>query len=101
MAADHRQQHMMALRAELYGRSEYEGVTLPKVAEVRTYAELIGLTAAPREVLVLIRAGDKWHLIRATRSDEPGLEVLSPSDRALVASAVHSLHRDSREGTDG
>lgn len=88
----------MSLQAELYGRSRYEGTHRPLIAEPRTYAEVIEIRAAPRAVLVLVREGVNVYLIRATHCDEPGLEVLSPHDRARVASAVHALHRDSREG---
>ena len=77
---------------------DYRGEFRPLIAEPRTYAEVIEIRAAPRVVLVLIREGNHLHLIEATHCDEPGLEVLSPHDRARVASAVHALHRDSGEG---
>jgi hypothetical protein len=78
----------------LYGRDAYQGTTPPSVCEVRAYAELVEIRAAGRAALVLVREGTDVHLIRATRCDEPGLEVLSPSDRARVAAAVATLNRD-------
>lgn len=91
MTAAERQHHMQALR------NLYQGAHPPAVAVPRVYAELIEIRAAPRAALVLVRDGKQVHLIRAARSDEPGLEVLSPSDRARVASAVHALNREARD----
>lgn len=89
-----------SLQAELYGRSRYEGTHQPLIAEPRAYAQLIEVRAAPRAVLVLVRDGNRLHLIEAARSDEPTLDVLAPSDRARVASAVHAWARDSQEGAN-
>lgn len=95
-------QRHTALQAELYGqpRDNYRGEFPQPVAAAPAYADLIEIRAAPRAALVLIRDGTDIHLIRATRCDEPGLEVLSPSDRAKVASAVHALHRDAQEAAN-
>lgn len=89
-----------SLQAELYGRSRYEGTHPPAVAEPRTHAKLIEVRAAPRAVLVLVREGNRLHLIEATRCDEPALDVLAPSDRARIASAVHTWARDAQEGAN-
>lgn len=88
MTAAERQHHMQAMR------DLYQGEHPPAVAELHKPARLLSIRAAGRVALVLIDDAGTARLIRASRCDEPGLERLSPSDRARVASAVHALHRE-------
>lgn len=84
--------------AMVYGtRDSYRGEFPQPIAEVPTYADLIEIRAAPLAALVLVKDRGTTRQIRATRCDEPGLEVLAPSDRAKVAAAVATLHRDAQE----
>ena len=78
----------------LYGRDAYQGTQPPAVAVVREPARLLSVRATGRIALVLIEDRGNVRLIRAEHCDAPELAVLSPSDRATVAAAVATLHRE-------
>lgn len=97
MAAFIRNESALAM---LYGArpSDYQGTTPPVVCEVREHARLVSVHATDHGVLVAAEVNGILHLIRALTCDQQELNVLSPTDRARVAAAVATLHRDAEVG---
>lgn len=84
---------MLALFGQPQPRDHYTGTTPPAVAAPRDPADVLSVRSTGRTALVLVRDHGHVRLLTITSSDSPELSILSASDRAMVASAVASLHR--------
>ena len=83
---------------KIYGRDAYQGEFKPAVATPREPADVLSVRSTGRTALVLVRDHGHVRLLEITSSDSPELSILSASDRAMVASAVASLHRQREVG---
>ena len=90
----HQRGGLIALFGQPEPRDAYQGTQPPAVAVAREPARLLSVRATGRIALVLIEDAGQTRLIRATTCDQPELDVLSPTDRATIAAAVATLHRE-------
>jgi len=85
---------MMKPMHGLYGRDRYQGEFLPAVVEVREPVRVVSMRRSGDCLLIAINDAGNVRLIRVSRLDSPGLELLSALDRANAQSALAAMRQE-------